>query len=374
MRRTPAPTPVHAAGVVSLPVGSPERPRAESRSAVWRLRTCAAACLVILAASACKKAPPTNVAADVNGRQITFADLDKQYRFQFGQMSEKPSEEQVSYQKFELLRTMIDNEVMLQRAEKMNLMATDSDVEAKFNELKTPYTQEEFQKQLNARNMTVEDLKAQLRRDLSITKLINKEITSKIIILDKEVTEFYNSNKSAFNFPEPRVHLAQILVTPRPDPTVRNLKGDKATTDEQARKKILLLEARARGGEDFSMLAQNFSEDPSTAANGGDLGFIGESSLEKANPDLRKLVMSMQPGQVSQPMRSEEGYRILKMISKEPAGQRELNDPRVQQSIRDQLINRKDQLLRAVYYEVARNEAKVVNYFAIKVNEDWGKK
>ena len=52
------------------------------------------------------------------------------------------------------------------------------------------------------------------------------------------------------------------------------------------------------------------------------------------------------------------------MLSKEPQGQRELNDPRVQQNIREILVNRKDQLLRAAYYEVARNEAKVVNYLA----------
>ena len=54
-------------------------------------------------------------------------------------------------------------------------------------------------------------------------------------------------------------------------------------------------------------------------------------------------------------------------MSKEPAGQRELNDPRVQQNIRDTLINRKDQLLRAAYYEVARNEAKVANNYAQQV-------
>jgi peptidyl-prolyl cis-trans isomerase SurA len=52
------------------------------------------------------------------------------------------------------------------------------------------------------------------------------------------------------------------------------------------------------------------------------------------------------------------------VLSKEPAGQRQLNDPRVQQNIREILVNRKDQLLRAAYYEVARNEAKVVNYLA----------
>jgi peptidyl-prolyl cis-trans isomerase SurA len=66
-------------------------------------------------------------------------------------------------------------------------------------------------------------------------------------------------------------------------------------------------------------------------------------------------------------LRTQDGYRILKVISREPAGQRELADPKVQQTIRETLINRKDQLLKAAYYEVARNEAKVVNYFANRI-------
>ncbi len=330
--------------------------------------------LACLAAAGCKKSPPAGVAATVNNRAITFAELDKQFQLQFSTATERPSDDQVLIQKLEILRSLIDNEIMLQRAEKAGLMAVDADVEAKFNELKAPYTQEEFQKQLAARRMTVEDLKAQLRRDLSVQKLFNKEITSHIAITDKDVSDFYAANKANFNLAEPQVHLAQLLVTPSPDPNVRNLKNDKAQSEEQARKKVLMLEARLKQGEDFAMLAQSFSEDPTSAPNGGDLGFIPESALEKANVDLRKLVMSLAPGQTSAVIRTPEGYRILKVISKEPAGQRELNDPRVQQTIREQLLNRKDQLLKAAYYEVARNEAKVVNYFALEVAQSKDKK
>ncbi len=96
-----------------------------------------------------------NVAATVNGRIITYADLDKQYQAQFMSSSEKPSSDQMEIQKLEVLRTLVDNEIMLQRAEKLGLMATDADVESRFAELKAPYTQEEFQKQLEARKMTV---------------------------------------------------------------------------------------------------------------------------------------------------------------------------------------------------------------------------
>jgi peptidyl-prolyl cis-trans isomerase SurA len=327
-----------------------------------------------VALTGCSKAPPPNVAAVVNGYSITFADLDKQFKSQFAGADQRPNDDQTSFQKLELLRGMIDNRIMLQRAEKAGLLATDNDVDAKLNELKAPYTQEQFQAQLGSRNMTLDDLKAQLRQDLSVQKLFNKEITSHINVSDKDVTDFYNSNKASFNLMEPQVHLAQILVTPTPNPEVRNLKNDKAQTDDQARKKSEMLLARIRQGEDFSQLAQNYSEDPATTQNGGDLGFISQSALDKASPELRKIVMATPAGQVSNIIHSQEGYRILKVLAKEPAGQRELQDPRVQQTIRETLLNRKDQLLKAAYYEVARNEAKVTNYFALMVTQDKDKK
>jgi peptidyl-prolyl cis-trans isomerase SurA len=334
----------------------------------------ASAAIFALGLSGCKHAVSDNVAATVNGRVITFADLDKQYQAQAMTAGDRPSDDQMLIQKLEVLRTLIDNQILLQRAEKLSLMATDADVEAKFTELKSPFTQEEFQRQLAARKMSAEDLKAQLRQDLSIQKLINKEITSHISISDKDVSDFYNSNKASFNFPEPQVHMAQILVTATADPNVRNLKNDKAQNEDQARHKIENIVARLKQGEEFASLAQNFSEDPNTAQNGGDLGFVPESALEKANPELRKAVMAMSPNQVTPIIHTGEGYRILRVISKEPAGQRELSDPRVQQNIRETLLNRKDQLLRAAYYEVARNEAKVTNYFAQSISGNKDKK
>lgn len=317
--------------------------------------------------SACKPAPSPDVAATVNGKPITYAELDKQYQIQFSNPATPPNEDQTQSQKLELLKSMIDAEIMLQRAEKLGLMAVEADVETKLNEMKAPYTQEAFQKQLADQKMTLDDLKTQLRRDLSIQKLLNKEITSNITITDADMAEFYKANKGRFNLPEPQIHMAQIVVTPFADSNVRNLKNSKAQNDQDAVKKIQMIEARLRQGEDFSMLAQNFTEDPNTVSSGGDLGFIPESSLEKASPDLRKLILSIQPGQHSAVVKTAEGYRIFKVFSREPAGQRELNDPRVQQEIRDTLQSRKDQLFKAAYFEVARNETKVENFLAVKV-------
>jgi peptidyl-prolyl cis-trans isomerase SurA len=331
------------------------------------------AAAAVLTLASCKKSAPAGVAAAVNGHSITNTELDKIYQSQYPQPVEGSSEDQVMMQKLEVLGSLITNEIMLQRAEKLGLAAVDADVDTELNKMKAPYTKEEFDKQLADRKMTIDDLKSQIRRQLTVDKLVNKEITSHITITDSDVANFYNANKPSFNLAEPQIHMAQILVTPYPDTNVRNLRNNKAQNVAEAKSKIADIEARLKRGEDFTLVAQNYSEDPNTAASGGDMGFLAESALDKASPDLRKLVLALQPGAVSQVIQTPEGFRILKVISREPAGQRELNDPRVQQSIRETLLQRKDQLLKAAYYEMARNGSKIENYLASSVVANAGK-
>jgi peptidyl-prolyl cis-trans isomerase SurA len=116
----------------------------------------------------------------------------------------------------------------------------------------------------------------------------------------------------------------------------------------------------------------DYSED-STATTGGDLGFVPESALNRSDPALKKTVLGMKPGEVTPPIAIQGGYRILKMIAKEAAGQRVLSDPQVQQSIRDMMRNRKEQLLRSAYMIEARDEAHVTNYLARQILESAGK-
>src|SRR5260370_25817568 len=91
-------------------------------------------------------------------------------------------------------------------------------------------------------------------------------------------------------------------------------------------------------------MAMNYADDPETINNVGDLGMAPESALKNADPATRDAVMKLKPGQYTPviPMlnptnHQSVGYMIVKLISKEPAGQRDLNDPRVQQAIRQQL-------------------------------------
>ena len=139
---------------------------------------------------------------------------------------------------------------------------------------------------------------------------------------------------------------------------VHNLQNSKAQNDAEARKKIQMIANRLDSGDDFATLAMNYSEDPETSNNGGDLGMAPESAFKSADPGTRDAVMKLKPGQytpvipVMNPANHQPyAYMIVKLIAKEPAGQRDLNDPRVQQAIRQQLRDRREQLLKAAYYE-----------------------
>jgi peptidyl-prolyl cis-trans isomerase SurA len=329
----------------------------------------------LFALASCEKPVSSDVAATVNGRSISYTSLDRAIAIQFPASNQKVTADQTVQLRLEVLRALIDQEIMVQRAEKDGLLASDSEVDAKFNEYKAPYTKEELEKEFEKRKMTEADFKAELRRQLSQEKLFAKEIGSRISISDNDVAAFYRSNKASYNLPENTIHLAQILVTATPDPNVVNLKNSKAQNDQQAREKMQLIEAKLRQGEDFATVASNYSEDEATAANGGDAGFILESTLEKgANPELRRDILNMMPGQISQIIHTPEGYRIIKLIAREMAGQRAFTDPRVQEQIRSELFQGKQQMLRAAFYEVSRSEAKITNYYAKSVLDNRDKK
>jgi peptidyl-prolyl cis-trans isomerase SurA len=335
----------------------------------------AAAVLACVMLAGCKKqvAAGPDVWAVVDGKEIHRAEVEKYFRSRVNPEGPPPSQEEALSLKLSILDELINNEILLEHANKMNVGASDAEVEDKFTESKNPYTEEEFQRKLRDSGITVDDLKAELRREVSIQKLINREIISKITVTDQDVIDFYNQNRAQFNLAEPRFHLAQMVVTPRPDPTVHNRKNDKSTNDAEARRKAALLEEKLNTGADFSQLAMDYSED-SSASTGGDLGFIPESSFNQSDPALKKAALSLKPGEVSQPIAVRTGgYVIVKMLAKEQAGQRELSDPQVQQAIRDTLRNRKEQLLRMAYLTEARDNAQVVNYLARQVLESAGK-
>ncbi len=337
-----------------------------------------AASVLLLALAACHSQPGGDVMATVDGRKIFRQDLDKYYQNQVASAQQAPTGEQATALRLNILHQMIDDEILMRRAEKLGLLATDDEVDKKFNEYKAPFSQEEFDKRLADKKITVADFKRDIRRSVTVGKVLNKEVSSKINVTDQDVTDYYNAHKAEFNLIEPQFHLAQIMVTPTPNPQAHN-QNDKAQNEADARKKIQMIANRLDSGDDFATLAMKYSEDPETSGNGGDLGTVPESGLKGTDPATRDAVMKLKPGQyssiisvVNPATHQAFGFRIVKLVSKEPAGQRELSDPRVQQAIRSQLSDRREQLLKEAYYEVLRDNAKVENYYAKQVLESNG--
>jgi peptidyl-prolyl cis-trans isomerase SurA len=301
--------------------------------------------------------------------------MEKYFKASLADSAQKPSAEQADIVRLNILKQMIDDEILWQRAAKLNLAASDEDVNAKLTEYKAPFTQEEWDKQLKARNITLDDLRRDLRRSLTKTKLLNKEIESRINITDSEISAYYAAHKSEFNLIEPQFHLAQIAVTSGSAQQTGNLQNNKASGDADARKKIQELHKQLENGADFGGLAMNFSENPNTASNGGDLGFLPESQL-RSDTEVYNAVSKLKQGEITEVLpvydgsgggRRTVGYAIYTLVAREPAGQRELNDPRVQQVIRKGLRESHAQLLQNAYFEMLHNEAKVHNYFADEI-------
>jgi len=331
----------------------------------------------MLALAGCgSKETGADVMAEVNGKKITRDDVERYYKNQTAGSNQPLTGEQSTILRLNILKGLIEDEIMLQRAQKLGLLATDEEVDSKLAEIKAPYTQEEFDRRLKERSITVDDFKRELRRSLTRDKVLNKEIKSKISISDADVSKYYNEHKAEFNLIEPQYHLAQITVFNQPTPDATG--EHKATNDAEARKKVQTILNRLESGEDFGSVAMRYSEDPNTSGNGGDVGFIPESSINR-DPQTKEYVSKLKAGQVSgilpvyDAVHKVMGYRIVKLIAKEPAGQRDLSDPRVQQAIREQLRGRREQLLMAAYYETLRDEAKVENYYADEIVKGAGK-
>ena len=321
----------------------------------------------------CHRGHNADVLATVNGHAILNAELDQVYKAQLGNTPQQPSHDQADAMRLQELRELIDEEMVEQRAAKMNLTASNEEVDAKLAEMKAPYTEEQFDQRLKASNHSLDDVKHDLRRSLTIDKLLNKEINSKITVSDVDVANYYTAHKAEYNLIEPVYRLAQIQVTSVPSQQPGNLQGSKATNDVDAKKKIQALKNRLDSGEDFGAIAMNFSERPETAPNGGDMGFVTESQMH-SDPTVYAAVTKLKPGQITdilplldQQTKKPMGYAIYKLISREAAGQRDLNDPSVQQAIRQQLRDGRSQLLKNAYFEMLRDETKVENFLAEQI-------
>jgi peptidyl-prolyl cis-trans isomerase SurA len=337
-------------------------------------------CVVCGLSFACRTAPSSTtpaaaVTADtwavVDGREIKRDDIEKAFR-RISQPAQPLSDEEALTAKLTVLNDFIVQDILLAKARELKIELPDKELDTAYAEARKNIPDEAFQQQLTRRNLSAADMREGLRRELLSQKVIEREVTSKVTIGDQDVSDFYNANKAQFNFAEEAYRIAQIVVTPVREPQVNNQTGDDATTPQTAMSKTQMLMARLKEGAAFGDLARDFSEDPETAARGGDLGFMPVSALNRAPPPLRDAVLKLSPGSV-RVVSVGGAHTIVLLVAREAAGQRDLSTPGVRENITGALRNRREQLLRTAYLSAVRSDAKVVNHLARRLVEAQGK-
>ncbi len=340
---------------------------------VLALATVAGACQSTPAAP--PSPPPTSVSQDVwavvDGREIRRGEVEMAYRRTL-QPDQGISEDEATTAKLRLLDQVIAQDIMLAKGNELKIVLPESELDTAFNEVKNHIPDDAFTKELATRNLTAADMREALRRDLITQKVIEQEVTSKITVTDQDINAFFQANKAQFNLTEDAFHIAQIVVTPTKDAGINNRTGDDATTVEAAATKAKMLMDRLKSGTPFNVLAMDYSEEPQSAPQGGDVGLVPLSALLQAAPQLRDAVLKAQPGAVTL-VSMDGGHLVVALVAKQAAGQRDLSMPEVRDGITATLRGHREQLLRTAYLEAARDKATVVNHMARRIVESQGK-
>ena len=307
--------------------------------------------------------PNQDVAATVNGKSILGSEVERLISQQTGGKQSQMSSLELAQARLQVLDSLIQREVLVQRAQKENLMPTEDQITAAINDQKQQggLTDEEFQKQLKQQNLTLEGLREEARKDIAVRNLQEK-YSGKITISDRDVEDYYTNNKQRFVLGR-GVELADIVV----DPQDNGLQDD-AKNEAEAKLKIdgVFQQLKSIGTERFGELALAKSEDQ-TRMRGGDIGFATEQDLKQNNfpPALISQLFGMQPGEYTPPVQFNGRWYVFKLKRKQlEVENRTLESPGVRPQITVELTDQRKQVLNLALLAVALSEAKIVNNLA----------
>ena len=333
------------------------------------LKTVALLALIALVCNACasgggSEAKDSTVAATVNGKTIMLAEVERALNQQAGGKQSQLSQLELAQARLQILASLIQREVLFQRAEREKVLPTEDQITALINQQKTQsgMTDDAFQKSLTEQNLTMESLRAEARKDIAIKSLQDK-FSSKITVNDKEVEEFYNANRQQFVSARGAA-LAVIIVDPADNSSQGISSANDAKNEAEAKLKIDNLYQQLKGGADFASVARSKSEDATSLVRGGDIGFFSEDGLKQAGlpKELMDLLMGMEVGSFTEPKLVNGRWYLFKLAEKRLQTENlTLESPGVRQQITQALTNQRRDILNAALLEVAMNEAKIVN-------------
>ncbi len=261
--------------------------------------------------------------AVVNNEIITLEDFNKktgpmieQYRQAY---KGTDAEEKLKEMKKEMLNQMVEEKLLRQEAKKQNIIVTKQDIQKGVDEVKKRFKPDnnfqEYKEELKRQGYTEKAFENDIKEQLMVMQLIDKEIKSKAVLpTEAEVQKYYDEHKKELKQDE-QVRARHILIRVEEK---ADLKAQSA-----ALKKIQEVQAKIKKGGDFAALAKEYSEDPGSKENGGDLGFFTKETMV---PEFSKAAFALKPGQVTDAVKTSFGYHLIKVEEVKPAKQLTLDD------------------------------------------------
>jgi foldase protein PrsA len=260
-------------------------------------------------------------------RSETIATVDKE------KISQEQLNEELNKQYgASVLNMMISNKVVDLEADKAKVKVTDKEIKAELDKMVEQYGGQDTFNMLLAQNGLTEDVfKEQIEQNLKVTKILEPSIE----ITDDEIKTYFEDNKASFDTPE-QVEASHILV-------------EDEKTAKEVKKKI-------DEGGDFAELAKEYSTDTQTKDNGGELGYFPTGQMVE---EFDKAAFAMKVDEISDPVKTDYGYHIIKVTGKKEAKEATLEDSKEQ--IKEALLDQKVQEQASTWLSEATAKYKIEN-------------
>ncbi len=303
------------------------------------------------------------IIARVNNSIVTRADLRKAREQLYSEARQQPdsaaAEQQAKEHEKDLLRDLIDQQLLLQKASDLGISA-DTDLVKRLDDLRKQMnadSMEDLEKAAQAQGISFEDFKQNMKNNILTQKVIGQEVGGHITVTNQEIQQYYDQHKADMERPE-EIRLSEILVSTQPKDAVKTENGQTALPEAPSPEVVAQAQAKAnqiydmlKKGGNFDDLAKKYSNGP-TSALGGDLEYFKRGTLSK---DLESKVFDLKAGQYTEPIRTNQGFVILKVTEHQMSGVPPLKD--VENQIQEQIYVTKMQPALREYLTKLREDA-----------------
>jgi peptidyl-prolyl cis-trans isomerase C len=243
----------------------------------------------------------------------------------------------------EIAGMLIDRELLYQRAQQRNIKIRSPWIERALLELKTEIgSATAFDAYLKKTELNEERLKARIQKGLIVKRLLHRDVLSRIKVSEAEMQAFFRRYPDYF-IRKDEIRVRQIFIA-FPD-------GDDISARGAALLRIQSIQDRLRAGEDFAVLALEYSDDPSKA-RGGDLGYLERNQMIGSCADA---AFALEPGQVSDIVETRFGYHLIKMVDRIPSSRMSYRNARAK--IERTLRRNKEQAATTAYLAELKKQA-----------------